>query len=160
MFSVVRNKAGTLYYVLQDRAEIFRPSSGRLGACFQPLLKKTKPENIAAHSRVFLPDVSIVEVIDKVAAKFAKKDHPFYKRYEDFYGILADKNIVQRLNDFYEKYFSAHLLTVAIIGAEPVDVLIEKVRGCLSEVPVRQLPTLRRVLLRYMGLQGQHCHIL
>jgi insulysin len=83
--------------------------------------------------------------IFQIAKSRASQDHPFSKFFTGNKKTLLDDtvakgiNLRQELIQFYNKYYSANQMTLAVIAPQSIDTLKDMVKKAFSNVPNRQI---------------------
>lgn len=130
---------GSSLLLLSPPAHELEAALDRLGASLtSPLFKKSKK----VHDRLIffyekaLKKLTFEGLINKICLKFASAHHPLFLMEEGWTKIRNDENVHKRFEYFYQNHFSAHLLTLTVLGNEDPDCLIEMVSEKFQNVPV------------------------
>lgn len=82
----------------------------------------------------------------QLAKARANPDHPFSKFFTGNKATLLDGTLAQGINlrneliQFYEKYYTADQMTLAVVGPQSLEVLQEMVQTAFSKIPNRSVP--------------------
>lgn len=122
---------------------LFDEALDRIASCFsRPIMQSSLVvqekllETIKHGSKNISPEM----ISSKICAKYADKEHPYFKRENEQVESL-DK--MDEVKHFYTNHFSAHLFSVVIMGTENVDVLVEKINQRFQNLPISQSQTAR-----------------